>query len=98
MPILVIILGVIFGAAFVAAFVWFGQKVTLDARKPQDKLITLFILLECAMVAVWVVDKVVSVRTNLLTENENSLLFAFIKDTGLMLFAFYFGKQQKDEP
>jgi hypothetical protein len=50
-----------------------------------------------ALVAVWVADKLIAFKINLLSESEGKELFDLIKTLVLMIFSYYFGTKKGTE-
>jgi hypothetical protein len=48
-------------------------------------------------VAVFIVDKVIAFKINLLNDEQNNQLFDLIKTLVLMVFAYYFGSKTVKE-
>jgi uncharacterized membrane protein required for colicin V production len=85
--------GIIVSIIVVFAFVLIMRTAKFSDK---DYLIRLIGSIFSALVGVWIVDKIISVKLDLLSENESTLLFNFIKDSTLMMFSYYFGKNQKE--
>jgi hypothetical protein len=84
------------GLSYIVAMVYFFYRTT-KGMNHSDKLVQLMILCVLSMVSVWVVDKVLAYKNDLLTETESNSMFDFIKTISLMLFSFYFGKLAKKD-
>lgn len=57
----------------------------------QDILVKFILLIFTALVALYVVDKLIAFKINLLPEEQNRELFDLIKTLILMIFSYYFG-------
>ena len=49
-----------------------------------------------ALTGVYVVDKIIAFKINLLTEGQSKELFDLIKTLVLMIFSYYFGTQKHE--
>jgi hypothetical protein len=78
--------------AFVALSVHYVNK--LFASHTKDLLVRFILIIFAALVAVFIVDKVVAFKIPLLTDKQNDELFELIKNLIIMIFAFYFGSQK----
>ena len=91
----VIILAVLFSMSFIAVCLFYVNK--LFANDTKEILVRFILLIFTALVAVWVVDKVIAFKINLLSDDEDSELFDLIKTLVLMIFSYYFGTRNKNE-
>ena len=57
----------------------------------QDILVRFIVLVFTALVALFIVDKVVAWKVKLIPEEMNNQLFDLIKTLVLMIFSYYFG-------
>ena len=90
------IFGVLLGIVLISAALYFVNK--LFANDTQEILVRFILLVFTALVGVWVVDKIVAFKINLLSEKQNNELFDLIKTLVLMIFSYYFGtKNTKKE-
>ena len=91
------ITAVVLSMAFIVLGVYFTNKLFISAT--QDILVRFILLIFTALVGVFIVDKVIAFKINLLSEEQNSQLFDLIKTLILMIFSYYFGTQKpkKDE-
>jgi hypothetical protein len=87
--VLIMIFGVLLGLAFIATSLYFVNK--LFANNTQEVLVRFILLIFTSLVGVWVVDKVVAFKVNLLSEQQDAQLFDLIKTLILMIFSYYFG-------
>lgn len=90
----IIIAGILLSAAIVALFVWF-MVVRIRAGDPKEKLMDFCIAIITAIVGVWVVDKIISIKLEILTSEESGKMFDFITTISLMMFSYYFGTKSK---
>jgi hypothetical protein len=93
---IIMIFGVLLGIVIISAALYFVNK--LFANDTQEILVRFILLVFTAMVGVWVVDKIVAFKINLLSPEQNDELFDLIKTLVLMIFSYYFGtKNTKNE-
>lgn len=95
---IVVIVGVLLALLFIIVSIYFVNK--LFAKDTQEILVRFILLVFTALVALFIVDKVVAFKIKLLSEENNNQLFELIKTLVLMIFSYYFGtkKTSKDEP
>jgi hypothetical protein len=91
----VMISGILLGLTIIVSSVYFVNKMFINDTK--DVLVRFIILVFTALVALFVVDKVIAFRIKLLTEETNKELFDLIKTLILMIFSYYFGTKNKTE-
>jgi len=88
-------IGVAVSVALIASAIYFIEK-TSSNKEVEDRLIGLMTFCVVSLVSVWIIDKIILLRNPILTENEGTIVFAFIKDTTLMIFSYYFGRKGKN--
>lgn len=76
-------LSIIFGSTYLVYKMFIGNV--------QDILVRFIILVFTALVALFIVDKVIAWKVKLLPEEMNNQLFDLIKTLVLMIFSYYFG-------
>jgi uncharacterized membrane protein YbjE (DUF340 family) len=76
-------LTIIFGSTYLVYKMFVGNV--------QDILVRFIILVFTALVALFIVDKVVAWKVKLLPDEMNNQLFDLIKTLVLMIFSYYFG-------
>lgn len=93
----IMIAGVVMALLFICTALFFVYK--LFANNAQEVLVRFILLIFTALVGVWVVDKVIAFKINLLSEQQDGQLFDLIKTLILMIFSYYFGTKNtnKDE-
>jgi len=91
----VMIFAVLLGMAFIVFSVHYVNK--LFANDTKDVLVRFILLVFAALVGVFVVDKVIAFKINLLSDEQNNQLFDLIKTLTLMIFSYYFGTQKSDK-
>lgn len=85
-------LAVLFSMAFVALSAYYVNK--LFASQTKDLLVRFILMVFAAMVAVFIVDKIVAFKIPLLSDKQNDDLFELIKTLTITIFAYYFGSQK----
>ena len=89
------IFGVLLSLGFIALGVWYFNKM-IDSSLDQKAWLTRFIsLLLAAMLGLFMVDKLVSFQTKLLTEEMSDSLFELIKNIVLVVFGYQFNDKTK---
>ena len=89
------IFGVLLSLGFIALGVWYFNKM-IDSSLDQKAWLTRFIsLLLAAMLGLFMVDKLVSFRTPLLTDEMSDGLFELIKNIVLVVFGYQFNDKTK---
>jgi uncharacterized membrane protein YbjE (DUF340 family) len=91
----VMVSGILLGLTIIVSSVYFVNKMFVNDTK--DVLVRFIILVFTALVALFVVDKVIAFRIKLLADETNKELFDLIKTLILMIFSYYFGTKNKTE-
>lgn len=86
------IFGVLLGIGFILGSVHYVNKII--ASNTKDLLVRFILIVFAALVAVFIVDKVIAFKINLLSQEQNNSLFDLIKTLTLMIFSYYFGTQK----
>ena len=90
------VFGIILGLSIIMTSVYFVNKMFINDTK--DVLVRFIILVFTALVALFIVDKVIAFKIKLLADEINKELFDLIKTLILMIFSYYFGtKNNKNE-
>jgi len=84
--------GVLLGLMIIGAIVYSINKMFSNAT--QDVLVRFIIMVFGALVGIFIVDKVVAFKRNLLDPELSKELFQLIKTLILMIFSYYFGTQK----
>jgi hypothetical protein len=92
----IMISGVLLGLAFIIMLIYFVNK--LFVNQSQELLVKFIVLIFTALVGVFIIDKVIAFKINLLNDEQNSQLFDLIKTLVLMVFAYYFGSKAVKGP
>ena len=85
----VMISGILLGLTIIISSVYFVNKMFVNDTK--DVLVRFIILVFTALVALFIVDKVIAFKIKLLADDINKELFDLIKTLILMIFSYYFG-------
>jgi hypothetical protein len=89
------IFGVLLSLGFIALGVWYFNKM-IDSSLDQKAWLTRFVsLLLDAMLGLFMVDKLVSFKTKLLTDEMSDSLFELIKNIVLVVFGYQFNEKTK---
>ena len=92
----VMFIGILMGLALIISSVIFVNKLFVNSTK--DVLVRFVIMVFTALVALFIVDKVIAFKIKLLPDEQNNQLFDLIKTLVLMIFSYYFGtKNNKNE-
>jgi len=91
----VMIFAVLLGLAFIIASLYFVNK--MFANDTQEILVRFILLVFTALVGVWVVDKIIAFKINLLDAEQDKQLFDLIKTLVLLIFSYYFGTKKAVE-
>ena len=85
--------GAILLGVSIIALIQMKVKHIFDTQKKDHKALTQFVTTMFALiVGIWIADKLIAgPDTELLAESESRDVLNFIKDTTLMVFAYYFG-------
>jgi hypothetical protein len=87
--------GIILGLTIIISSVFFVNKMFVNDTK--DVLVRFIILVFTALVALYIVDKVIAFKIKLLAEDTNKELFDLIKTLILMIFSYYFGTKNNSK-
>jgi hypothetical protein len=89
----VMILGVFSALFFIVSSILFvNKKIFIDDTK--EILVKFILLVFTALVALFIVDKVIAFKIKLLSDDNNNQLFDLIKTLVLMIFSYYFGTKK----
>ena len=88
----IMLIGVFLALSFIVGSVYFVSK--LFANQTKDVLVRFILLVFAALVGVFIVDKVIAFKINLLSDEMDNQLFELIKTLVLMIFSYYFGTQK----
>lgn len=88
------ILGILLGLTLIATSVFFINKIFVKETK--DVLVRFVILVFTALVALFIVDKIIAFKIKLIPDEQNNQLFDLIKTLVLMIFSYYFGTKNSE--
>jgi cell division protein FtsW (lipid II flippase) len=91
----VMLTGILLGLTIIISAVYFVNKMFINDTK--DVLVRFIILVFTALVALFIVDKVIAFRIKLLADEINKELFDLIKTLILMIFSYYFGTKNNSK-
>jgi apolipoprotein N-acyltransferase len=94
---IVMIVGVTMSLAFIAGLVWYVNRHIGEKLKTKAWLTRYVALLLAALVGLFIVDKVVSFKTKLLTDEMSNGMFELIKNIVLVIFGYEFGGNMKSD-
>ena len=89
------VLGILLGLSIIALSVYFINKIFIKQTK--DVLVRFVILVFTALVALFIVDKVIAFKIKLISDEQNNQLFDLIKTLVLMIFSYYFGTKNAEK-
>lgn len=92
---LMMVFGILLGLSVIAGSVYFVNRMI--ANTTQEILVRFILLVFTALVALFIVDKVIAWKVKLITDEQNSELFDLIKTLVLMIFSYYFGTKGNKE-
>lgn len=85
----IMVLGIFTALFFILGCTYFVYKMfVLDTK---EILVRFILLIFTALVALFIVDKTIAWRINLISPEQNSQLFDLIRTLILMIFSYYFG-------
>jgi hypothetical protein len=91
----IMITGIVMGLGFIIGSAVYVNK--LFVHQTRDVLVRFILMIFAALVALFIVDKVIAFKIKLLTDEMSNQLFDLIKTLTLMIFSYYFGTQKKGE-
>ena len=96
----IMIVGILIGLGFITGSVYWVNKLFVNNTK--DQLVRFVLIVFTALVALFIVDKTVAFKVQLLGNELSTQLFDLIKTLTLMIFSYYFGtknntKEKDDE-
>ena len=89
------ILGILLGLTLIISSVYFINKIFVKETK--DVLVRFVILVFTALVALFIVDKLIAFKIKLIPDEQNNQLFDLIKTLVLMIFSYYFGTKNTEK-
>ena len=91
----VMMTGILLGLSIIISSVYFVNKMFVNDTK--DVLVRFIILVFTALVALYIIDKVIAFKIKLLADDTNKELFDLIKTLILMIFSYYFGTKNNSK-
>jgi hypothetical protein len=91
----VMIMGILLGLSIIISSVFFVNKMFVNDTK--DVFVRFIILVFTALVALFIVDKVIAFKIKLLDDTASKDLFDLIKTLILMIFSYYFGTKNNSK-
>jgi hypothetical protein len=86
------LLAVVFGMGIIGGLQWTVARIFARERDEHRALTQFVTAMVAIMVGVYVSDMLIAgPNVELLAEGERTAILGFVKDTALMIFAFYFG-------
>jgi phosphate starvation-inducible membrane PsiE len=89
----IMVLGIFMALVFIMGSVYLTYK--LFAQGTQEILVRFILMIFTALVALFIVDKTIAWKVNLISPEQNKELFDLIKTLVLMIFSYYFGTKEK---
>jgi phosphate starvation-inducible membrane PsiE len=89
----IMVLGIFMALIFIMGSVYLTYK--LFAQGTQEILVRFILMIFTALVALFIVDKTIAWKVNLISPEQNKELFDLIKTLVLMIFSYYFGTKEK---
>lgn len=86
--------GILIGLGFITGSVYWVNS--MFAKNTKDMLVRFVLVIFTALVALFIVDKTVAFRVQLLTPELSMQLFELIKTLTLMIFSYYFGTKNSE--
>lgn len=93
----VMILGIMMALAFIMGSTYFVYQ--MFAKSTKEILVKFILVIFTSLVALYIVDKTIAWKVNLISPEQNEQLFDLIRTLVLMIFSYYFGtKDSKKNP
>lgn len=90
----IMISGILMGLSFIICSAVYVNKLFI--HQTRDVLVRFILMIFAALVALFIVDKVIAFKIKLLTDEMSNQLFDMIKTLTLMIFSYYFGTQKSN--
>jgi len=95
----VMILGIFTALTFIMGSTYFVYQ--MFAKSTKEILVRFILVIFTSLVALYIVDKTIAWKVNLISPEQNEQLFDLIRTLVLMIFSYYFGtkdsKKNEDE-
>ena len=89
------LLGVVLGLGVICGAVYSVHK--MFSNTTQEILVKFILLVFTALVALFIVDKIIAWKVKLISDDQNNQLFDLIKTLVLMIFSYYFGTKENNK-
>lgn len=89
---LISIMGVFLALFIIGLLLYYVNKIFAD--NTQEILVRFILLVFSALVGVYIADKVIAFKVNLLSDEQDKQLFDLIKTLILIIFSYYFGTKK----
>jgi len=93
----IMILGVLLSLGFICLMVWYVNKHIGGHLREKEWLTRYVALLLTALLGLFIVDKLVSFKIQLLTEEMSNGLFELVKNIVLIIFGYQFNAGSKEK-
>jgi len=93
---IIMIFGVLLSLGFICLMVWYVNKHIGGHLKEKEWLTRFVALLLTSLLGLFIVDKLVSWKTQLLTDEMSNGLFELVKNIVLVIFGYQFNANKKD--
>lgn len=90
----VMILGICMALAFIIGSTYFVYQ--MFAKNTKEILVRFILVIFTSLVALFIVDKTIAWRVQLISEQQNEQLFELIRTLVLMIFSYYFGTKENN--
>jgi hypothetical protein len=87
--VLVMVLGIFTALGFIIGSTYFVYQ--MFAKSTKEILVRFILVVFTALVALFIVDKTIAWKVNLIAPEQNEQLFDLIRTLVLMIFSYYFG-------
>ena len=84
--------GILLALSVIGGSVYFLYR--MFSSNTQEILVRFILLVFTALVALFIVDKIIAFQIKLLPDEQNAQLFDLIKTLVLMIFSYYFGTKE----
>ncbi len=89
---LLMVSGILLALSVIGGSVYFVYR--MFSSNTQEILVRFILLVFTALVALFIVDKIIAFQIKLLPDEQNAQLFDLIKTLVLMIFSYYFGTKE----
>ena len=93
----IMIFGVLLSLGFVCFMIWYVNKQIGGHLKEKEWLTRFVALLLTALLALFIVDKLVSFKIQLLSDEMSSSLFELVKNIVLVIFGYQFNARSNEK-